>query len=96
MNFKFLTGIIEEEYTLTLSGFEGTGFIANPAQILVVGGEYDGFPVTEYCFQFDNDDPLVIASSQTPMTLELQPNAFDGVTFTQNNKKFKIFARTRE
>lgn len=56
----------------------------------------------EWCFQFDNDEPYVFASTtgnvfasadEPKITLTLNNNSESNFIFTYNEKTFKLFAR---
>jgi hypothetical protein len=52
----------------------------------------------EWCFQFFNNEPIVFAWSNegeepSPLTLQLEAKAGEGLNFQQNGMMFKIFPR---
>ncbi len=52
----------------------------------------------EWCFQFFNNEPIVFAYSDegqkaSALTLTVEPNVGDGLTFQQNGMVFKVFPR---
>lgn len=57
----------------------------------------------EWCFQFDDDEPIVFASSkedatedQKKITFTLGNNTGSNITFKSNEKILKLFVRERE
>jgi hypothetical protein len=56
----------------------------------------DASKSVEYCFQFDDDEPVVFASqngTSPKLTLELGSNLNQIYSFKDKEKNFKIFAR---
>jgi hypothetical protein len=56
----------------------------------------------EWCFQFDNDEPIVFGSSnegareeQKKITFTLGNNTGSNITFKSNEKILKLFVRER-
>lgn len=62
-------------------------------------GEPTHFKDAEWCFQFFDNEPVVFAWSvegleqPTPLVIQLQPHSNEGITFTQQGMKFRIFPR---
>ena len=56
------------------------------------------FQQTEWVFQFDEEEPVVFASQQEEpnLTITLNNTNHASIEFTDNNRKFKIFARERQ
>lgn len=56
------------------------------------------FQNTEWVFQFDDDEPRVFASQQEEpnLTITLNNTNNASIEFTNNNRRFKIFARERQ
>jgi hypothetical protein len=56
------------------------------------------FQQTEWVFQFDEGEPVVFASQQEEpnLTITLSNTSQSSIEFTDNNRKFKIFARERQ
>ena len=55
--------------------------------------EYSRFNNTEFCFQFENREPIVICRGDGQMTITVQPNSNANIEFTDGDNKFTIFAR---
>ena len=81
MEFKFFQ---KDNNELTISN--NTLFLINPPQ----------FINAEFCFQFDNDEPVVFATGNNECQIHLSPTSNADITFTHNNNVFKLFARERE
>lgn len=48
----------------------------------------------EFCFQFDNEEPVVFASGPNECSIRLSPSLDANMTFNDSNGKiFKLFAR---
>lgn len=56
------------------------------------------FQNTEWVFQFDDEEPMVFASQQDEpnLTITLNNTNNASIEFTNNNRRFKIFARERQ
>ena len=56
------------------------------------------FQQTEWVFQFDDGEPVVFASQQEEpnLTITLNNTNHASIEFTDNNRRFKIFARERQ
>lgn len=56
------------------------------------------FQNTEWVFQFDDEEPTVFASQQDEPNLTIMLNNTNNasIEFTNNNRRFKIFARERQ
>jgi hypothetical protein len=56
------------------------------------------FQQTEWVFQFDDEEPVLFASQQEEpnLTITLSNTSQASIEFTDNNRKFKIFARERQ
>ncbi len=56
------------------------------------------FQQTEWVFQFDDEQPVVFASQQEEpnLTITLNNTNHASIEFTDNNRRFKIFARERQ
>lgn len=51
--------------------------------------------LTEFCFSFNNSDPVVFASGDYPLTITLS-NVSGDITFSDNNNTFRLFSRPNE
>lgn len=80
MDFKFFQ---KERYELTLSN--NTLFLMNPVQ----------FANAEFCFQFGDEEPVVFATGNNECQITLSPTSNGNMTFTDNGREFKLFARER-
>ena len=49
----------------------------------------------EFCFQFGDDEPIVFATGPNECHINLSPNNNGNVTFNDNGRVFKLFARER-
>lgn len=49
----------------------------------------------EFCFQFNNGEPIVFADGRDPLTIRLSSNETN-ITFTDNNNTFKLFSRPND
>jgi len=49
----------------------------------------------EFCFQFANEEPVVFATGPNECTINLSPTTNSEMTFNDNGKVFKLFARER-
>jgi hypothetical protein len=85
MNFKFLRG--KESYTLQLE----------PIQQLSINRRLFTPANVEFCFQFDDDEPIMFGNGPNECTIRLSPSEDGYIIFTDtNNRKFKLFARERQ
>jgi hypothetical protein len=48
--------------------------------------------LNEYCFQFNNNEPVVFATGRDPLTITLSNNQ-SNITFNDNNNTFTLFSR---
>lgn len=80
--FKFFS-----EPSRLLYGFENRMVLFNPQQTIVD---------CEFCFQFNDDEPVVFASGNNTCSINISPTTNGNVTFNNNNNTFKIFARERQ
>lgn len=84
MSFKFLRG--EEQYSLQLEPIQ---------QLSLTRHTFEPSNV-EFCFQFDNNEPVVFATGPNECHIRLNPQSDTNMTFTDgNNNSFKLFARER-
>jgi hypothetical protein len=54
------------------------------------------FDDVEFCFQFNDDEPVVFASGTNECNITINPTTQGNITFNDNNNAFKIFARERQ
>jgi hypothetical protein len=80
MSFKFFQ---KESNELTISN--NTLFLINPVQ----------FANAEFCFQFGDEEPVVFATGNNECHIHLRPASNANMTFTDNGREFKLFARER-
>ena len=80
MKFKFFQ---KESNELTISN--NTLFLMNPVQ----------FANAEFCFQFGDEEPVVFFSGNNECHIHLNPTSNANMTFTDNGREFKLFARER-
>lgn len=79
MNFKFFKG--KDNLFLELE----------PTQLLSITRQT--FDNVEFCFQFDDNDPIVFATGSNECTLRLNNTSEGYITFSDQNNRFKLFAR---
>ena len=83
MSFKLLRG--KEEYSLLQ---------LEPMQQLSLT-RYNPQNV-EFCFQFGDDEPVVFAHGPNDCSIRLSPTSNTEMTFNDNGRVFKLFARERQ
>ena len=86
-NFKFLSG-------------NSNGLLSRYGEITVNPNFYSTISVTnttnnEFCFQFNNSEPVVFASGQHPLSFTINDNT-GNITFSDNNNTFTLFSRPNE
>lgn len=54
------------------------------------------FNDVEFCFQFDGDEPVPFAFDTNEISIRVLANSDGHISFSDNNKKFTIFARERQ
>jgi len=81
MNFKFLRGKDPE-----IRFLQNETFLVQP--IL----SFDRHNV-EFCFQFDDNDPVHLGSGENNLHLVITPTPNGNIIFNDNGRTFKIFAR---
>lgn len=47
----------------------------------------------EFCFQFNDDEPVVFGSGPSELNINISPTPNGNITFNDNGNVFKIFAR---
>lgn len=50
----------------------------------------------EFCFQFGDEEPVVFANGPNECIIRLSPTSNSEMTFNDNGKVFKLFARERQ
>ena len=50
----------------------------------------------EFCFQFDDEEPIMFASGPNSCNITINTNPEGNITFTDNGRRFKLFARERQ
>ena len=50
----------------------------------------------EFCFQFGNEEPVVFATGPNECSIRLGPTTDSTMTFNDNDRVFKLFARERQ
>jgi hypothetical protein len=50
----------------------------------------------EFCFQFGDDEPVVFATGPNDCSIRLSPTSNTEMTFNDNGRVFKLFARERQ
>jgi hypothetical protein len=50
----------------------------------------------EFCFQFGDEEPVVFANGPNECSIRLSPTSNTEMTFNDNGKVFKLFARERQ
>jgi hypothetical protein len=81
MNFKFFQG--NNDMFLQLE----------PTQLLSLNRHRFNPENVEFCFQFGDEEPIVFATGPNECSIRLSPTIDTNITFNDNNKVFKLFAR---
>ena len=84
MTFKFFTG--KQDMFLNLE----------PTQLLTLRRNNQTIEDVEFCFQFGNEEPVVFATGPNERQIRLSPQTDANMTFTDNDREFKLFARQRQ
>jgi hypothetical protein len=84
MNFKFLTG--NQDMFINLE----------PTQLLTLTRNVQTIEDVEFCFQFDDNEPVVFATGPNECQIRLTPQTDANMTFTDDGREFKLFARQRQ
>ena len=50
----------------------------------------------EFCFQFGDEEPVVFATGPNECNIRLSPTSNTNMTFNDNDRVFKLFARERQ
>jgi hypothetical protein len=85
MNFKLLRG--KEEYSFLQ---------LEPTQLLTITRPTFTPANVEFCFQFENNEPVVFGSGPNECSIRLAPSPDGNMTFNDNGRVFKLFARERQ
>ena len=84
MNFKFFQ---KEE--------ENTFLRLEPIQQLTLTRASFTPENVDFCFQFGDDEPIVFATGPNECSIRLNPTTNAEMTFNDNGRVFKLFARER-
>ena len=90
MSFKFFRGKVNDHFLIN------TDINQHNTQVVFRANNNVRFEHTEYCFQFDNEEPQVFASGTDNLTIVLESNQNASVLFNNNGRTFKIFSRERQ
>jgi hypothetical protein len=83
MSFKFFTG--KQDMFLNLE----------PTQLLTLTRQ-EPINNVEFCFQFDDEEPVVFATGPNECHIHLNPTTNSNMSFNDNGRVFKLFARERQ
>ncbi len=94
-DFKFFknetVGVINmSDYELTT-----TTISDNDYNILIYTFRPTRIEDCDFCFQFDDNDPIVFGHGPNELTMTINPTTNGSIIFNDNGKRFKIFARQR-
>jgi len=98
MDFKFFeerktTAIINlNDYWETTTSY--TLGDTSPSNILYI--QPQRYTNVEFCFQFGDNEPVVFATGPNECQIRLSPQTDANMTFTDNDREFKLFARQRQ
>ena len=81
MSFKFFRG--KDDMFLQLE----------PTQLLTLNRHRFNPENVEFCFQFGDEEPVVFATGPNECSIRLSPQTDSTMTFTDNDREFKLFAR---
>jgi hypothetical protein len=84
MSFKFFKG--KEDMFSELG----------PMQTLSLRRDIQEIEDVEFCFQFGDEEPVVFATGPNECHIHLNPRTNSNMTFTDNDREFKLFARERQ
>ncbi len=85
MNFKLLRG--KEDYNFLR---------LEPVQQLTLTRPSFTLANVEFCFQFDDEEPVVFGSGPNECSIRLASSPDGNMTFNNNGRIFKLFARERQ
>ena len=93
-DFKFFKGFYDGDLTFyTNGGVERMRITSNG--FVGIGNINASFTPenVEFCFQFGNEEPIVFATGPNECSIRLSPTSDANITFNDNDRKFKLFAR---
>lgn len=90
-NFQFFKGYNEKQ--LTEVDVSEMGFQTPLVQLYPNIIQPDN---VEFCFQFDDGEPVIFGTGPNNLHLQIQPTPYGGIEFNNDGKRFKIFARERQ
>lgn len=67
-----------------------------PTQLLTLRRGNETIEDVEFCFQFGDEEPVVFATGPNECHIHLSPQTNSNMTFTDNDREFKLFARERQ
>jgi hypothetical protein len=67
-----------------------------PTQLLTITRPTFTPANVEFCFQFGDEEPVVFATGPNVCSIHLNPTSEANITFNDNDKVFKLFARERQ
>lgn len=85
MNFKFFS-----------QNNIGYSLVLEPMQQLTLTRNQPIWENVEFCFQFDDGQPIVFGSGATDCNITLNRTPDGNITFNDNGRVFKLFARERQ
>ncbi len=54
------------------------------------------FNDTEFCYQFDNEEPVVFGTGPNDLHIHISPSPNGNIEFNNNGRVFRLFARERQ
>jgi len=81
MNFKFF------------EGRNNISLMLEPTQLLTLTRQRFNPENVEFCFQFGDEEPIVFATGPNECSIRLSPTTEANITFNDNDRVFKLFAR---
>ena len=81
MNFKFF------------EGRNNISLMLEPTQLLTLNRQRFNPENIEFCFQFGDEEPIVFATGPNECSIRLSPTSEANITFNDNDRVFKLFAR---
>lgn len=83
-NFQFFKGYTNEITDISEMGFQ------TPVINLYQPRRFNN---VEFCFQFDDEEPVSFGTGTNDLHIHISPTPNGNITFNNNGKVFKIFAR---